>query len=103
MATMESMTTKTITQLRGGLLGAVQLVLDHEVVELVQGVFSLIGLLAQVLQQALQARVAAHIRVLRCVQQPLHVLELGFDLLGVEAELRAGHVGCSQEGGGSRG
>ena len=49
MDAMESMTAVAISKLWGSLPSAIQLVLYHEVLELVQRILSLISLLAQLL------------------------------------------------------
>jgi hypothetical protein len=92
MAGMLSFAAEAIAQLWSGLSSPIELVLDHEVVELVQSILSLIGLLAQVLEQTLQARVPSQVPPLGRLQQPFSVQHLLSDLHKVEAELGAGHV-----------
>jgi hypothetical protein len=50
MADMLSLSGEATAQFQSGLSSAVVLVLDHEVLELVQGVLSLVGLLAEPLE-----------------------------------------------------
>jgi hypothetical protein len=50
---MQCLSAEAVARFRGGLPGAVELVLDHEVVELVQSILCLVGFLAEVLQQRL--------------------------------------------------
>lgn len=86
MATMVSMAWKATTQIRGSPMGTIELIPDHEVVELIEDVLSLVCLLTELLQQVLKTRVN-HVPSLGRVQQTLHVHELIFDLLRVAAEL----------------
>ena len=96
MAGMLSFGAEATAQVRSGLLSPVQLILDDEVVELVQSILSLVGLLAELLEQPLQARLVGEVPPLDLVLQPSGVHHLAFDLVKVEAELGAGHVGFHQ-------
>ena len=78
-----------------GMVRVVELVLDHEVVELIEGILSLVSLRGELLQQPLEPRVVV-VPPLGRVQKCLRVHQVLFDFLGVEAELLAGHIRGNQ-------
>ena len=73
----------------GGVVGAVELVLDAEVVELVQHVVSVERQVSQLLEELLERR-AAYVFALRVVEHPLRVEQLHLEGVHVGSELPAG-------------
>jgi len=87
-----AMTAESSAKIRHRVLGAVKLVLDDKVVELIQGILSLVGLGIELLHQARQTGVVVHAPPMGLVQKPLRERHITFDLVGVKTELRACNV-----------
>lgn len=90
--TMASMTSKLITQIRYGIVGAVEIILDDEVVELIQCILSLVSLGAELLHQPLETVVVNHATSLSLVQQSLREHQVTLYLPAIEAELSASNI-----------
>jgi len=92
LAGVEGVRADGAVDLAGGRLGAVEVVLDAEVLELVQGILGGGGQLVELQQQHDQAMVAGDVPPLGLVQQRQRVGEGRLDVADVAAQLSAGNL-----------